>query len=308
MKKIPIIKIKPIRFHYHLDSDKDRVPDYKDCRPFNPFKQHLSKTMKRRIQAQPIYVTDEPPYADFSRIVPEERRIYSIGSKEPVVERTPSGHLLPIVDISPSRTYKLGTREADKYAPKSSRMLKSVFRQYPSAMGDIERTQPEKVVYSIRNPRGREDIGGLFTTDIDNEQLKEKGTIYAYGSYLPKPDSNAPPLFSKEKDIKDATDEEIEKFQKEREEYWEKKAKKRYDELYPVYRPVEIEQVADTIHHEARHQQQAYERGPEDYVDESLDTEYGQHMDERDAYSYAEQELQKYRRRNIKPKDFEIFD
>jgi len=35
-----IIKIKPIKLHFRLDTDKDKVRDHKDCRPFNKHKQH----------------------------------------------------------------------------------------------------------------------------------------------------------------------------------------------------------------------------------------------------------------------------
>jgi len=40
MKKIKTIKIKAIKPRFNLDSDRDGVKDYRDCRPFNPKKQH----------------------------------------------------------------------------------------------------------------------------------------------------------------------------------------------------------------------------------------------------------------------------
>jgi len=33
-------KIKPIKMHFNLDTDRDGVPDHKDCQPFNYWKQH----------------------------------------------------------------------------------------------------------------------------------------------------------------------------------------------------------------------------------------------------------------------------
>jgi len=54
------IRIKPIKLHFQLDSDRDRIIDFKDCRPFNPRFQHISETTKKRIKHQPIYVSDIP--------------------------------------------------------------------------------------------------------------------------------------------------------------------------------------------------------------------------------------------------------
>jgi len=54
------IRIKPLKIHFRLDTDRDKVFDFKDCRPFNPFKQHISETTKKRIKHQPIYVSDRP--------------------------------------------------------------------------------------------------------------------------------------------------------------------------------------------------------------------------------------------------------
>lgn len=55
-----MFKFKPIKIHFRLDSDRDNVLDFKDCRPFNPRFQHISDTTKERIKHQPIYVSDRP--------------------------------------------------------------------------------------------------------------------------------------------------------------------------------------------------------------------------------------------------------
>jgi len=37
--KLKPMKFKPMNIHFNLDLDRDRVPDWKDCQPFNPYKQ-----------------------------------------------------------------------------------------------------------------------------------------------------------------------------------------------------------------------------------------------------------------------------
>lgn len=106
-------KIKMIPIHFNLDTDRDKVLDHKDCRPFNPKKQHTrpSKTMRKRLDNIELYVTDKP--------------------------------LIEDEDIEPYHIL-----EAKKHAPKAQRELYATIKRYPSVVGEMERQQPKDVVYS----------------------------------------------------------------------------------------------------------------------------------------------------------------
>jgi len=60
--KHPIIPIRLVQ-EYH-DTDLDGVPNYRDCNPWNP-REHRgvrpSKTMKKRLEQLPVWVSDNPP-------------------------------------------------------------------------------------------------------------------------------------------------------------------------------------------------------------------------------------------------------
>lgn len=65
LMKIKPIKIKPINFRFNLDTDRDRVKDYNDCKPFDPFKQHKDPgdwmdTEKRRPRKEKKLFEDVP--------------------------------------------------------------------------------------------------------------------------------------------------------------------------------------------------------------------------------------------------------
>ena len=135
-------KPKPIKFnqpHFRLDTDKDGVLDFKDCRPFNPRKQHISRLTRRRMEEQPIYVTDEPL-----------QEFYFEDGK-------------PISKIN-EEFYRYGTEEARRNAPRSSKAIEKTIKKYPSVLGDIEESQPKEFVYSY-DPNGNR--GGRYVHQVD---------------------------------------------------------------------------------------------------------------------------------------------
>jgi len=133
--KIKPLKIKPIKIHFGLDSDRDKVPDFKDCRPFNPKKQHLrpSKTTRKRLEQLPIYVTNKPMGSEEDV---DEMVFWTYKSELP--RKFGAHHIL--------------SKEA-KYKSKSARQqLLGAIKKHPSIIGDVERTKPKFVVYTSEQP------------------------------------------------------------------------------------------------------------------------------------------------------------
>ena len=126
IKPVKLIPIKPMkRLHFGLDTDRDKLPDWKDCRPFDPRRQHItpSQTMRKRLRNIPVYVTDEPI----------DKKKYP-------------------------KSYQISSREARKKAPEATRKFYATIKKYPSVVGDLERTQPRTVLFSsISGQQGEEE-------------------------------------------------------------------------------------------------------------------------------------------------------
>lgn len=118
-----------------LDTDRDGVPDHKDCRPFNPFMQHIkpSKTMRRRLEQLPIFVSSEM------------ETFY--GSMEHGQAKYPT-HIM--------------AKEARVLHPEATRSALSTIKKYPGIVGQIEKAPLSKYTF-VAEPSddfGITEIGG----------------------------------------------------------------------------------------------------------------------------------------------------
>ena len=128
IKPVKLIPIKPMkRLHFGLDTDRDKSPDWKDCRPFDTRRQHItpSQTMRKRLRSLPVYMTDKT--IDDSKVV----------------------------------GYHISTRAARKEAPEATRKFYATIKKYPSVVGDIERTQPKEVFFSSVSGEPGEKYEGI---------------------------------------------------------------------------------------------------------------------------------------------------
>lgn len=110
-----------INLFAQLDTDRDRVPDYRDCQWLNPKKHGIrpSKTMRKRLEKLPIFVSSRMD-------------IFSLG--HPINPR----HIMQ--------------KEAKKLYPKETTAGLAVIKRFPNVVGQMEKMDPRATLTFVMRP------------------------------------------------------------------------------------------------------------------------------------------------------------
>ena len=266
--KFKPMKIKTIDIKLKLDTDNDKVMDFKDCRPFNPKKQHIrpSRTMRKRLNKLPIYVTDEEMTELSTRVIPDDP-LREIPWEEP-------------------KTYHILSKEAKRKAPKARTEMLSSIKKYPSIVGEIEKSKPLRVYHSSK-PKGT--AGGRYCVD-------DKVILLPTPEDLPFYKTKIKEIEYDDKHWEAGTSPEIRK----------EVTKTRLD-LWPYESETKItkrrknpKRIASSLHHEGKHHQQFTNASDEDLeIMVTQDDMYGYYSKpiEVEARAYAREQLDKYKKR-----------
>lgn len=153
--------IKKSKFSRFQDFDGDNVPNWKDCRPWNPHKQHLSKPMKRRIRRLPIVASpvsmSEEKRKMFERNMPELEKIGN--DDDYVIEKAAAL-------MKSRRLPHIMSKEAREQSPEAQRLFFTTVKDYPGIIGEIEKAKPKKVIIASRlQPKDESQRGWTAPTE-----------------------------------------------------------------------------------------------------------------------------------------------
>lgn len=147
------VGLKPMRIHFGFDTDRDRVNDFCDCRPFDTKRQDIkpNKKMAEELKKLPIYVADRP------------------GEK-----------------------YHVMSKDAQKKAFRARTEFLSTLKKHPYVLSDIKKYIKETksdYVYEINRPRNRIALGIRKSLIQDDDTRKailgsEKGSFDALQPFV----------------------------------------------------------------------------------------------------------------------------
>jgi len=150
-------KIKTTRIRFNFDTDKDGVPDWKDCRPFNPKKQHISKTMKKRIKKLPIVASPTSISGEAYQMWKRMEHKIDRDAPDMIAEVAPHMHSGQLPHVL--------SKEAKRQAPVARQLFLSTVKKYPGIVSEIERAKPKKVVVtSAQQPDKYMPVGWVSPT------------------------------------------------------------------------------------------------------------------------------------------------
>jgi len=150
MPGVPMMADQLFMLAERMDSDRDRVPDWRDCKPLNP-KRHslrLNKKQWERLKKLEIGVTS---------------------------------HINPLTQY-PTDMVHLLSKEARKKYPKERATLLAVLKKNPHLIGYMEENPPDTLTYASKSGR---DFGFLhferYLDDMMNQTLKRDVSIFSPG-------------------------------------------------------------------------------------------------------------------------------
>ena len=141
MKREKIITPKYISFY--KDIDNDGVPDWKDCRPFNPRLQHVKPNldMQERLKNLPIFFT------------------------------TGEGNIQQL--LNSRKLYRLEDRNVPSDIEILRQRFYSMIKKRPDVIGEIERSRPRAIVFTKRGIQTTQSMGITYPTE--KEMAVEEG-------------------------------------------------------------------------------------------------------------------------------------
>lgn len=254
-----------------LDSDRDGVPDHRDCRPFNPKKHRIrpSKTMRKRLEQLPVYVTKYDPDSSMGLLS------------------------VPVHIMDPS---------AKALAPEARTLALSVIKKYPSLVGKMEKRDPTKFTFvGAESKLGRR---GQTVTWMDSATGPVRQVTVFKPTYIDEP--REPYLEQRLKEIKQESDPREFEYRKKRLFEEAKRVIFKDDPEIEKHR-ITREGMASTGFHELEHVKQAKDViGYQKRIELEQPVPYSHRQTEREAREAARQEILRYAKENdLSPEELE---